>query len=129
MSVPFPAIKPTGRSVRLGTYPTRTYRSLSGTTIKRSFGNKPHSYEIDLDFSNVTDDITIQILNHYNTTQGGFNKFKLPNAVFAGMSSDLRQIAEDPDNIRWEYSGPPTVDAVPPSLSNVRVTLIGEQRR
>jgi hypothetical protein len=129
MSVPFPRIKPTGRTASLGTYPIRSFRALSGATFKRSYGNKPSGYELELEYSNVTNDIAVQLLNHYNTTQGGFERFKLPDEVFAGNNSDgLRAILEAPDDIRWEYASPPSVAAVPPDLCSVQIRLIGEQK-
>lgn len=126
MSRTFPAIKPSGREFRLGTYPTKTYRSLAGTTVKRSFGNRPHSYELQLEFQNIKDTVVEQILDHYDDTFGGFTRFALPNAIFAGMDNALRARIQSPNGIRWEYAGPPEVQSVFNGVSSVSVAFVGE---
>jgi hypothetical protein len=126
MTVPFPAIKPSGRSFKLGTFPTKVYRALSGATVKRSFGNRAFGYQMQLEFRNVNDATAGLILKHYNDTAGGFQRFTLPNELFAGMAGALRGYAESPATIRWEYAGPPEVESVQANRSTVGVQLIGE---
>lgn len=126
MSRTFPAIKPSGREFRMGTYPTKTYRSLAGTTVKRSFGNKPHSYQLQVDFENIKDSVVQDILDHYDDTYGGFERFPLPNALFAGMDTALRDRIKSPNGIEWEYAGPPEVQSVFNGISSVSITFIGE---
>ena len=132
MSIIFPSIKPSQRSFKTGAYPTKAYRSLSGATSKRSYGNKSFGYELRLVFENIDDASTLLILKHYNLTSGGFSRFQLPASVFSGMDEDLRRlVTEDLPNaapsIRWEYAGPPEVESVISGRSTVQVTLIGEQ--
>jgi hypothetical protein len=132
MSIIFPSIKPSQRNFKIGAYPTKAYRSLSGATSKRSYGNKSSGYELRLVFENIDDASTLLILKHYNLTSGGFSRFQLPASVFSGMDEDLRRlVAEDLPNaapsIRWEYAGPPEVESVISGRSTAQVTLIGEQ--
>jgi hypothetical protein len=126
MSITFPSIKPASRSFTAGVYPTKSYRSLAGTTVKRSFGNKPAAYQLSLSFRNVTDEVTLEILRHYDTTAAGFARFALPAALFVGMSEDLRSLVRAPSGIRWEYAGPPEVESVYRDRSNVSVRFTGE---
>lgn len=126
MSVTFPAIKPAQRTLTAGVFPTKTYRSLAGTTVKRSFGNKPAAYQLRVTFSNVDDATTVQILDHYTQTAGGFRRFALPPALFVGMSTALVERVKDPNGIRWEYSSPPEVESVFIDRSNVSVEFTGE---
>ena len=126
MSITFPQIKPSEREFTMGTFPTKTYRSLSGATVKRSFGNRPYSYQLRLVFNNVKDDTAVQILNHYNAVFAGFQRFTLPSAIFAGMNASLTSTIQAPYNIRWEYASPPTVQSVFNGISTVSVDLVGE---
>ncbi len=126
MSTAFPAIRPTEREFTLGTFPTKSYRALSGATVKRSFGNKPYGYQLMLVFSNIKDDITNQLLQHYEATFAGFNRFNIPAQVFSGMSDDVRARIQSPYNIRWEYANPPTVQSLYKGISTVTINLIGE---
>ena len=127
MSIIFPSLKPSQRNFKLGTFPTKVYRSLSGATVKRSFGSKPFGYELQVVFSNIDDATTALILEHYGDTFGGFTRFQLPDTLFSGMSDALRDYAKASATIRWEYAGVPEVESVIGGRSTVQVTFIGEQ--
>lgn len=128
MSIEFPQVKPSGRRMRLGRYPVKTYRSMAGTTVKRSYGNKAYGYELSLTFANRRQGDVRQIVNHYDRVEGGFERFTLPAEVFAGVDTPLRTDLRNPSNILWEYAEPPDIDwarnAV--GVATVTVTLIGE---
>lgn len=126
MAAQFPGVKPTERSFRLGQYPTKVYRALSGATVKRSYGNRPYSYELKLSFTNIPDTTTTQLLTHYTSTSGGFERFTLPTELFAGMSTALTAQIQSPTQIKWEYTTPPEVTSVYTGLSTVTITLAGE---
>jgi hypothetical protein len=127
MSVTFPSsITPSKRDFTLGQYPTKVYRALSGNTVKRSYGNKPHSYQLTLQYENIADDKALEFINHYNTTSGGFTRFALPSKIFSGMSDALRGSVQAPYNIQWEYSGPPKVQSIYNGISTVSIELTGE---
>ena len=127
MATPFPEIKPSGRSFKLGTFPVKVYRSMSGATVKRSFGNRASSYELQLEFQNITDARAADIVAHYTSNSGGFERFTLPAMLFVGMDSSLQGYIQAPTGIQWEYGAPPDVASVFPGISSVRVTLVGEQ--
>lgn len=134
MSVTFPSsITPSKRDFTLGQYPTKVYRSLSGNTVKRSYGNKPSSYQLSLQYENIGDDRVLEFINHYNDTGGGFSRFALPDKIFRGMSgvednpsTGLTATIQQPFNIRWEYSSPPKVQSVYNGISTVSIDLTGE---
>jgi hypothetical protein len=126
MAEQFPRIKPTTRAFKLGTFPVKTYRALSGATVKRAFGSRPSGFELQLGFDNISDATTSQLLAHYNGSSGGFDRFTLPADLFAGMTDTLRGYIQAPTSIRWEYAGPPEVQSVYTGRSRVSITLIGE---
>jgi hypothetical protein len=126
MAEQFPRIKPTTRAFKLGTFPVKTYRALSGATVKRAFGSRPSGFELQLGFDNISDATTEQLLDHYNGSSGGFDRFTLPADLFAGMTTTLRGYIQAPTSIRWEYAGPPEVQSVYTGRSRVSITLIGE---
>ena len=126
MSQTFPTLKPSQRQFTLGAFPTKVYRSLAGTTVKRSYGNKPSGFGLTLEFNNVDDAIVLQIINHYNVTSGGFSRFALPSSIFSGMSATLIAQVQAPYNIRWEYASAPSVQSVYNGISTVSVELLGE---
>lgn len=126
MAEQFPLIKPTTRAFKLGSFPVKTYRAMSGATVKRAFGNRATGYELQLGFDNIADDVTLQLLKHYQDTSGGFERFTLPIRLFAGVSFDLQQYIRTPTSIKWEYAGPPEVESVYTGRSRVSITLLGE---
>jgi hypothetical protein len=126
MAEQFPGIKPTTRAFKLGSFPVKTYRALSGATVKRAFGNRASGYELQLGFENISDATTAQLLFHYTSTSGGFDRFTLPRDLFAGMTDTLAVYIHGASNIRWEYAGPPEVESVYTGRSRVSITLVGE---
>lgn len=122
----FPSIRPTGRSYSPGQFPTKVYRGLSGATVKRVFGNRSFGHVIDLQFENISDINTKAIVDHYYGQYGSYERFTLPNAVFSGMSTALKDAVQAPVNILWEYAEPPQVESVFNGRSTVTVRLIGE---
>jgi hypothetical protein len=126
MAAQFPGIKPTERRFRLGQYPVKVYRAASGATIKRSFGNRAFGYELQVSFENITDAVVVQIIDHYNNTQGGFERFTLPIELFAGMTATLVDKIQSPALIQWEYTGPPDVRSVIGGVSTVSIGFAGE---
>ena len=124
----FPALTPTARSFQLGQYPVKTYRAMSGATLRRSFGNRAFGHTLDLQFDNVPEATVNTIIDHYNTQGGGTLGFTLPATVFAGYSADLRNRAQNPTGIEWLYAEPPSVSSVLRDRSSVTVKLIGEIR-
>jgi len=122
----FPSIRPSSRSYSPGRFPTKTYRGLSGATVKRVFGNRAFGHTIELEFQNVTDDNVKTILDHYYGQGGSYSRFTLPTDVFSGMSDSLRGVVQSPVNILWEYAEAPKVESVFNGRSNVIISLIGE---
>ena len=126
MADQFPKIKPSRRSFSMGDYPNKTYTSLSGVVFRRAFGNVQTGYTLDLEFKNVQDFQAKDIVTHYGNADGTFSSFTLPNEVFAGMSSGLRDEIKAPSSIKWRYAAPPEVSSVFRGISTVVVKLSGE---
>jgi hypothetical protein len=126
MPTPFPPLVPTARRVKLGEYPTKVYRSMSGATAKRSFGNRAFSYQLTLEFKNILDATAAAIVTHYINTNAGFARFTLSTQLFDGMDSALSSQLSAPTGILWEYASPPDVESVTKGISTVRVELVGE---
>ena len=134
MALTFPEMVPTTRSFTMGDYPSTTYRSLSGAIFKRNFGNKQTGYRLDMTFRNIGDSTQLrtnsgaakQILDHYETVEGTFQGFTLPEMIFSGMDAGLRGKIQKPADISWRYAAPPQVQSVKANVSTVTVRLIGE---
>ena len=122
----FPAFVPTARSFELGQYPIKTYRALSGATVRRSFGNKPFGYTLTLEFGNVPESTVNSICDHYNEQGGGTLGFVVPGEVFAGYSATLQGKVRTPAGIEWLYAEPPSIRSERKDISTVTVTLVGE---
>lgn len=127
----FPKIKPTNRSFTLGDFPVKTYRSLSGKVIRRSFGNKPFGATIDLSFENITEAKAKEIYNHYYGQQGTLTGFTLPAEVYAGLTaSELGQLftqgGPNANTLEWLYSEPPEMQSVYKGITTVSVKLVAE---
>ena len=124
----FPSLTPTGRNFGMGEYPVKSYRAMSGATVRRSFGSRPFGYNADLEFRNVPESVVNQIYDHYHGQGGGTTGFALPATIFAGYSGALRGRMENPTGIEWLYTEPPAVQSVLKDLSTVTIKLVGELR-
>lgn len=140
----FPAIKPTRRGFALGEYPTKIYRSLSGKTVRRSFGNRPFGTTLDLVFENVGEDVLTAIYDHYHGQLGNSTGFALSDEAMAGLTTaanTTRQLkAGDPflvlqqlgigsgaaNAMLWFYSEAPQVESTFRNLSTITVKLVAE---
>lgn len=122
----FPAIKPTARNFKLGDYPSRTYRAMSGAIVKRSFGNRATGYTLELEFRNINESDLDRILDHYLGENGTLSGFPLPTAVMAGCDTATSNKVRVPPGIGWFYAEAPDVQSVIKGISTVRVQLIGE---
>jgi len=102
---------------------------MSGAVVRRSFGNKPFGYTLELEFANVPEATVNTIIDHYNGQQGGTLGFGLPaDDIFAGHGDALQARAINGDNLEWLYAEPPSVSSVIKDISTVTVKLVGEMR-
>lgn len=124
----FPALTPTARSFALGQYPVKSYRAMSGAVVRRSFGNKPYGYTLELEFANVPEAIVNSICDHYNGQGGGTLGFTVPASVFAGYSSTLQGKVRTAAGIEWLYVDPPSIKSELRDRSSISVKLVGEIR-
>ena len=122
----FPSLKPTNRRLTMGEYPIKIYRALSGKTVRRSFGNRPFGFGLELNYENVGESVVQAVINHYNVQQGQTFGFALPNEVFAGLSTTTINLVKAPAQALWFYAEAPTIEAVYRSISNVSVKLIAD---
>lgn len=122
----FPSFKPTNRRLTAGEYPTKVYRALSGKTVRRSFGNRPFGFSLEVDYQNVPETVVQEIINHYNTQQGQTIGFTVPDEIFAGLSASTINLIKAPSQTLWFYAESPSIEAVYRSISNVAVKLIAD---
>jgi hypothetical protein len=127
-AVKFPNIMPTSRSYSPGAYPEAEFRALNGATTTLRYGNQPSDAEMELGFSNITDDRAAQILDLYHLlhTRGDvWLELETVDAL-AGVSAELRRHMREVDNgLRWRFDGKPTIQSVQPGRSTVNLKLRG----
>jgi len=130
----FPSLKPTSRSFEPGVYPQRSFRTLSGALVRRTFGNSPFGARLEMEFANISDNDALTILNHYRTQTSQNKRFKIDTSTatnpLAGIdNATLVSVASgSADNLRWEYAEAPKVRSVFFGRSTVTVSLTGEIR-
>jgi len=125
----FPALTPSARTFKPGTYPQKVYRSLSGVAVKRTFGTQPFGATMELEYQNIPDANVVTLIDHYRSDTATNRRFQLSSNTTAGMSAMLESRANASiDNLRWEYSQPPEVVTTRPGRSTVRISLSGEIR-
>ena len=128
MATQFPELHPTARTYKAPTWPTSGVRSQSGVASKRLWGSLPTRASLSLEFANITDDATTQILEAYRLAKGSCDSLNVPSIVFSGMGEAV--IAEiDADTNLWYFTDtPPTVASVVRGVSTVTVNLQADLR-
>ena len=128
MATNFPELHPTARTYKAPIWPTSGVRSQSGVASKRLWGSLPTRASLSLEFANITDDATTQILEAYRLAKGSCDSLNVPPIVFSGMS--LGVLAEiDLNTSRWFFTDtPPTVASVVRGVSTVTLDLQADLR-
>ena len=126
-AIAFPGIMPTGRSYSPGSYPKNEFRALNGAVTFLQYGNRRSESDLSLDFSNITDQRTAEILGNYEQQSVGDNwvTFTALDGL-AGAGSELAAyLGETISGLRWRYAEPPQVRSVVPGRSSVTVKMKG----
>ena len=149
----FPAIPPTSRNVSFGEYAVKTYRSLSGQSVRRSYSNRPYEVTLDLSFENLPDEEAFKIFQHYHEAEGTLLPFELTVKTFRGVRNESpeanvdknyhefrSQLMHGPykvlkalgkgdgskDEYRWRYRSAPKMDSVFNGIQTISVSLVME---
>lgn len=132
MAITFPSIEPTSRSFTAPRWPTSGLTTQSGVTTRRLWGSRPSQAQLQLQFSNVSDDNAALIVQAYHDAKGATTDLALPAIIFNGASGNLTgwlNTASTGAGMRWFFAEePPTVESVAPNRSSVRVNLVAELR-
>ncbi len=121
-------IRPTARSFSIGEFPVKSYRSLSGAIVKRSFGNRGTNYTLEVEFGAVNEAVLLAIYNHYQGQQGVTSSFALPSTIFEGYTEEFFGLMQAPSagTNQWFYAEAPTVISRPNGLSDISVKFVSE---
>jgi len=110
MTVPFPTLKPSSRSLDIGEYPLLDGRSRDGSYYPRLLGSKPFGAQLSLTYRNIRDDQGASLLSCYRSSRSGYHPLLLPPEVAAGIDdTDLeariyKQLAPFPSARYWRIS-------------------------
>ena len=126
--IPFPNIKPSGRSYSPGSYPQTEFQAQNGARTVIRFGNRRVDSTLSLTFSNITDAQAASILANYELVNRDWNHllFTGQNGT-AGAGSELASyLAENGGSgLLWRYSSPPDVTSIYPGVSSVTCQFVG----
>jgi len=133
MANPFPnaAGKPSQRNFTFGEYPVKIYRSLSGQTMRRSFGNKAYGATLEVSFENVSEAVLGLIYDHYHAVFGTTNGFELSSNILAGLTTEVADKIKAGNKNKdkstlWYYQETPQVQSTFRSLSTIQITFVSE---
>jgi hypothetical protein len=126
MTLDFPQIVPSGRSVEFGNYPVKTFTAQNGSELRILYGNQRTGKTLTLSYNGITDAVAEQFYDHYDQQKGTFETFSL------GLEGEAKAKEgwEGNEDVlgslgNWRYAGPPVITNVYPGVSNVSVSLVG----
>lgn len=120
----FPTHKPASRNFSAGDYQYKVFKSQSGKETRILYGDKRTGMTLELSYENIADTAADDFIVHYDEMKGGFTSFTVPDAVNTGWSGTSTAISAPTGN-NWRYESAPTITAVRPGISNVKVRLVG----
>lgn len=115
----YPATPPTSRAFVPGTFGQSSFNAASGGEVRVLYGSVATGHRLSLTYGNITEGEMTAFVSHYQSTQGSFQTFLLPAAVFAGMAT-----AFTVGGNQWRYDDTPEVEAVMPGIYNLTVSLV-----
>ena len=134
----FPVLTPSQRVYTPAVYPQKEFQGLNGSVTTLQYGVKPVDSQLQMTFTNITDQDAYAIFQNYQQVNGGFDKktgerdyVVLKNNSYgemAGVYGDLRYVMNEtltPDRLRYRYAEPPTITSTFPGRSTVTVVLRG----
>lgn len=121
----FPSLRPSTRQFDPGNWPIQTFKAQDGAEVRLLYGNRRTGMTMALDYSNLSDAKAEEFLSHYVSTRGTFDTFTLPEATLAGWAGSAGALTAVESGNRWRYAEPPSIQAVRPGISSVRVSLVG----
>jgi hypothetical protein len=130
----FPELVPTTRSMSLGDFAGKTFRSQSGIEARVQYGNKAFDKTLDLEYSNITETDAAAIHDHYLACNGTLYYFPLPTKPKSGnetfhindeSGSTSNRFSAAPFGLKYRYAEPPQFSSVKTGRMSVTVKLIG----
>lgn len=125
-AVPFPPLKPTGRSYNPGVYPQREFKALNGASTRMLYGNRRSDAELSLEFNNITDANAALVLQNYERVTPTDDWVSFAEAAGAAAPLAVYLQESGASGLRWRYAEPPSVQSVFPGRSSVQVKFIGQ---
>lgn len=106
----FPALTPSSRTFTPGRHPHSEIPTLDGLQTRVRTSNVVLEQRLRLAFVALTEAQMLSIRSHYNTQQGRFLSFSIPDSLLSGMTTPANFT---PTGYSWIYAGAPQVEDIP----------------
>ena len=116
---------PTTRSYSPGNYPQVEFEAQNGVKTVVRYGKHRTGATLSLGFSNISDVDAATILLHYEQVHSVWGEVNFEGTnVLKGAASNITSFFVERTELKWKYSGPPTVTSVFNGLSNVSCSFV-----
>lgn len=126
--MPYPVIRPTSRNYSAGNWPVKTFNAQNGAEVRMVYGNTRSNVQLQLGYSNISDEDAVKFFQHYDEMQGTFRTFMFSDEARKSMRIGWQGSASPfwlQPGVEWRYEESPRLDSVRPGVSTVTVTLRG----
>lgn len=126
MTVAFPTLRPTNRSVSQGTYPVKIFKSITGHATARRYGTLPQGATLTLEYANISDSNVTLIMAAYDQAYGTFDNLLLPTQLWDDIEEPLRSRLKS--TYVWRFVDAPVITQSPiPGFKSVSIQLEGQR--
>lgn len=127
----FPELKPTARTLDIGTYPVKTFKSQNGSETRILYGSTRVDTKLSLTYASIPDASAELFVTHYDAQQGSFKTFDI-GIVFTdgwegvGENGNTQETLDrELSPVSYRYESAPVITQVAKGRSTVTVSLIG----
>ena len=106
----FPTLTPSSRTFTPGRHPHSEIPTLNGLQTRVRTSNVILEQRLRLTFVALTEAQMLSIRTHYNTQQGRFLSFSIPDSLLSGMTTPANFT---PTGYSWIYGSAPQIEDIP----------------
>ena len=126
MPVPFPAIRPSNRTLTQPQYPVKRFSFISGNIATRKYGNQSNTEIVEFEFAHITDAQASLIGTAFDSAFGTYDTLILPNELWDDIDEPLRSLLKG--CFSWRFRDEPVYSKSSiPGYKTVTVSIEGQR--
>ena len=126
MTVLFPSLKPSNRTIIQGLFPVKAFKSIVGKTVYRRYGKLSYNSFIELEYAHIPDADAYSLSLIFDQAYGTFDSITLPTEFWDDIEDPLQTTLKD--SYTWRFAEAPSITKSEiPGYKSVSIKLEGQR--